>query len=339
MLFKRSLKQYQAMKIGVVIHKSLREKLFNPQARKRLESMAEVVWTDSNTPLKKDGAIELLKDCELGIGSWNTPWPGNEILDNCPELRFWIHAAGSVKHMFDDKSAANRPIQIASCRGAIADLVAELVIGEMIIGLRKIIPNAESNKNGKTPKPEQLKTLLGSSVGVIGGSEVGKRVIRLLRNFHCTIDLYDPFISQEQAEDLGVTLRPSLTELCARNDVITLHTPYLPATDKLLKSEHFKAMQDSAVFINSSRGGCIDEPSLISELQKGRLFAFIDVTNPEPAADDSPLRKLSNVILTSHLAGPQSFHIGNYAVKSVEDFLSGKDPLDLIRREMLETIA
>jgi len=85
---------------------------------------------------------------------------------------------------------------------------------------------------------------------------------------------------------MGAELVADLMELCRRSDAVTLHTPPLPSTEKLLRAEHFQVMADDAVFINTSRGICLDEQALIAELAKGRLFAFLDVSAPEPAVDD-----------------------------------------------------
>ena len=98
-------------------------------------------------------------------------------------------------------------------------------------------------------------------------------------------------------------------------------------------------MRDDCVFINTARGGCVDQQALIDELRKQRLFAFLDVTDPEPAPADSPLRKLPNVVLTSHIAGMAEHRIGRQAVDDVEAFLSGRQPRLVITEEMLDRLA
>jgi phosphoglycerate dehydrogenase-like enzyme len=117
------------------------------------------------------------------------------------------------------------------------------------------------------------------------------------------------------------------------------HAPLVPATLKILGAAHFYAMRDDAIFIINCRGGCVDEPALIEELQRGQLFAYLDVSDPEPAAADSPLRSLPNVALTSHIAGVADFRIGKQAVDDVEAFLSGKSPLYVVKEEMLDHVA
>jgi phosphoglycerate dehydrogenase-like enzyme len=130
-----------------------------------------------------------------------------------------------------------------------------------------------------------------------------------------------------------------LTQLCGRCDAVTLHTPNLPATRQLMGLTQFRAMPDHAVFINTARGACVDEAALISELEKGRLYAYLDVTDPEPAADDSPLRTLPNVVLTSHIGGLPTTNMGNQAVDDIAAFLRGDQPMAVITADMLDRVA
>ncbi len=321
-------------KIGVLIHAPLREQLFRAEDWRHLETLGEVVATDTTAPISVDAACDLLADCEVGIGSWQTPWPNALLLDACPKLRLWEHAAGTVKHFFGPH-LDGRNLTIASCKTAIADCVAEMTLAEIILGLRGVFPNAAANRKAIAAKPARMRVLFGSTIGVIGASEVGRRVIRRLAPFEPTILLYDPFVSDAQARELGVTLVEDLFDLCRACDVVTLHTPDIPACRPALSAPHFAAMQDDAIFINTSRGACIDEPALIAELERGRLFAFLDVSAPEPAPADSPLRSLPNVVYTSHIAGPPATLIGRQAVRDVEAFLSGGSPLCVVTADTL----
>jgi len=321
-------------RIGIVIHTKLRDQLFAPEDLERLHTLGEVRATDSPTPLSVEDACALLADCEIGLGSWGTPYPDARLMAACPQLRLWEHVAGTVKHMFGPH-LEERELTIASCKTAIADSVAEMTLGQILLGLRRIFPNAEANRRGKTPPPADLKTLYGATVGVIGASEVGKRIIRLLRLFPCKILLTDPTVSESQAAALGATLESDLLTLCRASDVVTLHTPNIPACYHLLGAQEFGAMRADTVFINTARGDCIDEAALIAELEQGRLFAFLDVSSPEPPADDSPLRRLPNVVYTSHIAGPAAQNLGHQAVEDVASFLRGDRPLCVVTADQL----
>jgi phosphoglycerate dehydrogenase-like enzyme len=107
----------------------------------------------------------------------------------------------------------------------------------------------------------------------------------------------------------------------------------------MLGAEHFQAMRDDAVFVNTSRGRCIDEQALIAELGKGRLFAFLDVSDPEPTPDDSPLRRLPNVVYSTHIAGDKNTRLGDQAVADIEAFMRGEPPCRAVTEDMLARIA
>ena len=237
-------------KIGGLIPTELRQLLFTPEDMERLAGMGEVRWNESAEQMSTIEAIELLQGCTVGIGSWGTPWPDAELLEGCPELKLWVHVAGTVKRMFGEH-LEGRDLIIATCAPAIAESVAEITLAQLIIGLRRTLQNGVDNRSGPTRPPANSHTLFQSTVGVVGASEVGRRVVRNLRPFGPRILLYDPFVSASEAQEMGAELVADLMELCRRSDAVTLHTPPLPSTEKLLRAEHFQVMADDAVFINT----------------------------------------------------------------------------------------
>ncbi|MFE5322711.1 hydroxyacid dehydrogenase [Paenibacillus sp. NPDC056579] len=317
---------------------SMQNAIFSEASRSELESMAQVAWNPTEAQFNDDEAAAFLTDCEVSIGSWRTPKPSKTILDACPSLKLWEHAAGSVKAFFTDE-LHGRDLMIASCAPAIGRTVAEMVLGEMIIGLRRIIPNAQSNQTEfRQPVPNKLY-LAAATVGIIGASQVGRYFLQLVRPFGPRVLIYDPYLTHEAAAELGATKVDTLLELCKECDAITMHTPMTDSTRHMMGAKEFQAMKDDAVFINSSRGGCIDEKALIAELEKGRLFAFLDVSDPEPAEMSNPIRNLPNCIYTSHLAGGQSYHIGIQVVEDVKAYLNGSKPKMVVTWEMLDRLA
>lgn len=326
------------VKIGVVIDKPLRDRLFMPADQSRLNTLGDVVWTEKTEPLTESEAVELLRECEIGIGSWRSPYPTEALIAACPHLKLWEHAAGSVKRMFGPH-LTGRDLVIACCKPALADIVAEMTLGEIFLGLRRVFENATLNRTTICGHPKNIKVIFGSTIGIVGASLIGRRMIHLLKTFGCHILLFDPYVTDAEATNLGVEKLTDLPTLCARCDVISLHTPDLPETRHIMGAKEFQAMQDESIFINTSRGNCVDESALVAELEKGRLFAFLDVSAPEPTPLESPLRSLPNVVYTSHIAGPPCYNIGHQAVNDVEAFLKGDSPLHVVTEEMLPTTA
>jgi phosphoglycerate dehydrogenase-like enzyme len=330
--------RFERPRIGVIIEKPLRDQLFTHSDRQRLDGLGEVIWAESESQLTQNQAVEILADCHIAVGSWMAPLPSRELLAACPHLVLWEHVAGSVKHMFGPHLEGSDLI-IASCKPALADVVAEMTLGQVILGLRRVFENAAENKTTIVGHPPKLRVLMNSKIGVVGASLIGQRVIRLLQPFGCEILVYDPYFSADEIDRMGGIKVNRLLDLCEASDVVTLHTPDLPETRPLMGAAEFAAMRDEAIFINTARGRCVDEAALVCHLQQGRLFAFLDVSWPEPPPIDSPLRRLPNVVYTSHIAGPPCVNLGYQAVNDIEAFIGGGMPEYVFTPEMLTTTA
>jgi phosphoglycerate dehydrogenase-like enzyme len=165
-------------------------------------------------------------------------------------------------------------------------------------------------------------------------------VIELLEPFETRILLYDPYVDDAHAVALGAR-KTDLDELMSTADVISLHCPANDDTHHIVNRDRLASMGDGTVIINTARGSLIDEAALIDELSTGRLFAFLDVTDPEPPLSDSPLRRLDNVVVTPHIAGcvDNCNRMGELAVEELRRYFAGEPAVYEIRREMLDRIA
>lgn len=248
--------------------------------------------------------------CEAVVSGWGTPALTDEQLAHAPGLKVLVHSAGSIKFLVPE-DLWKRDIRVGTCNGALAVGVAENTLGMIIAGLKGYFPACEWARAGNWADAKLgtehviVRDPFDVTIGIIGASKVGRHLIHLLQNFEVDVLVADPFLSDEEAAKLGVRA-VSLEELMAQSDVVTLHAPVLDSTRHMLKAEHFAAMKDRAIFINTARGSIVDEAALTAELQTGRIYAFIDVTDPEPPAKDHPFRSLKNVVLTPHLAGHAS---------------------------------
>ena len=139
---------------------------------------------------------------------------------------------------------------------------------------------------------------------------------------------------------MGVT-KLELDELLRRADIVSLHAPANGQTSHMLNAPRLKLMKGDALLINTARGSLIDEAALITELGNGRFFAFLDVTDPEPPAADSPLRILPNVVVTPHIAGciENCQRMGELAVEELRRFFAGETAVYPITPEMFARIA
>ncbi|MBM3496170.1 MAG: hydroxyacid dehydrogenase, partial [Armatimonadetes bacterium] len=168
----------------------------------------------------------------------------------------------------------------------------------------------------------------GKTVSLIGCGYVGRCFRELLRPFDCPVLVADPFMSDAQAEELGVARAP-LAEALLRADVVSLHAPDVPETRGMIGPRELAMLRDGCVLLNTARGRIIDTDALTAEAGTGRILAALDVTDPEPLPEDHPLRRMANVLLTPHVAGPTTDdlpRLGEMAVADLGLILRGERP-------------
>jgi phosphoglycerate dehydrogenase-like enzyme len=326
-------------KVGIVVRESLRKRILSEMDLEKLQSIADVKMNPEDRDLSDEEAAEFLKGMDGAFSSWNSGDLTPAILEAAPGLKIWAYGAGTVKGKISEE-AWEKDVVVTSAAPVIADDVAELTMGFITVGLRKVIPFSRAMSGAeKRPDKTTAKSLFRQTVGVVSASQVGQRVMRLLKPYETRTLLFDPFMSADQARDEFGAELADLETIARQSDVVTIHAPKLDATYHMWNETHFKLMQDDCIFINTSRGANLDEAALISELAKGRFFAFLDVTDPEPPSMDSPLRKLPNVVLTPHCAGLQSYRIGARKVDEIRRCFAGEEQLFRVTRDMLDRLA
>lgn len=283
---------------------SLARDILSERAREILGGLGEVIWNDSDRDYTQEELAKLLPDAEAVVTSWGSPSFTPELLEKAPKLRIVGHAAGSVKHLMP-KEGYDRGIVVLSAASVIADPVAEYTLWAMLDMQRNLScceKVMKEERGWRWCNKGTSHELFFKRVGLVGASMVGRRVIELLRPFHCDVMVYDPYLSEEDAVTLGVR-RVSLLELFATSDIVSVHAPTTPETREMIKAEHFRAMREGALFINTARSWVVDQAAMVEELRTGRIRAVIDVFDQEPLPPEDPLRTMDNVFLTPHVAG------------------------------------
>ena len=329
-------------KIALLQTKTLTEQLFTEEALARMGELGQVVINPGRKRPTVEETIELIRGARACVTSWGCQPMTDEILDAAPDLGIIVYAAGSVKPIVTD-TVWERGITVTSSAAMIAVNVAEMTVGCLILGLKNVWGLSRVARSSGWREEREFarsRVLNQATIGVIGAGHIGRKVLEYLRPFEVKgILLYDPYWTAEEIAKLGAT-KVSLEELLRHSDAVTLHAPALPATRHMLGAEELRLMKDDAVLINTSRGQNIDQQALIAELEKGRLFVFLDVTDPEPPAVDSRLRTLPNVVLTPHVAGSgPNPRMGDHAVEELRRFFAGEPPLHRVMGEMLDRIA
>ncbi len=339
----------QKKKVLYVCTASHTKRVFKPE---KYEEMCELFDVTENNGDKNWGSEEVAERAEgmdAIVTGWGAPAMIPAVFEAAPDLRIIAHSAGSVHGLIPDDIAQDyvldRDITIFSANGAIAANVAESAVGMLLMTMRHWVHF--SNHIHDTPHWRSDfydfngKFLLGSTVGVVSASKVGRWVVKLLEPFQCEVIVYDPYLSDEDAEEMGVE-KVELNELFERSDHVTVHAPKLPATKKMIGDEQLSLLRDGGTLVNTSRGSVIDHDALFRHAQARRIHVCLDVTTPEPLEPDSPFRQLDNVIITPHVSGSgyYGYHlIGDMTVQALVDCFEGNPVDGAVPMHRFDTIA
>ena len=213
-----------------------------------------------------------------------------------------IGRAGMGVDNIDIHSATMRGIIVMNTPGANSMATAEHTMALMLAVSRHIPEAYASLKAGEWKRSYYIGTeLYGKTLGIIGFGRIGRLVAERARAFGMELLAYDPFVSEEVARDLDVTL-VDLEDLLPAADYITLHTALVPDTEGLINAETIGLMKDGVIIVNVARGKLIDDDALFDGLHSGKVkAAALDVYDQEPPPVDNPLLLLPNVLLTPHL--------------------------------------
>lgn len=225
-----------------------------------------------------------------------------KVIDSAKKLRL-IGRAGVGVDNVDTQYASEKGILVMNTPDANTISAAEHTVA-MIMALARNIPFAHASMHeGKWDRSKFTGVELnGKTLGVIGTGRVGGEVIKRLKAFNMTVIGYDPYIPQDVADRMGITL-VSLEEVLRNSDFISIHTPLLPSTRGMVGTEQFKMMKPTARLANVARGGIVDEDALYDALKNKVIAgAAFDVWCSEPLSDaEKKLLELDNLVTTPHL--------------------------------------
>jgi len=223
------------------------------------------------------------------------------LIEAAPHLRVIARAGTGVDNV-DVAAATERGILVMNAPGANSISVAELAMAHMLALSRGIAAADAAMKRGVWDKKSLVGAeLRGKTLGIVGLGRIGQEVAARARSFGMTLIAHDPYISEQVAASLGITLL-SIDDLCSQADYITLHLPATPETRHLFNRERFARCKDSVRIVNTARGELIDEEALADAIESGKVAgAGLDVFENEPPGD-TRLVKLRQVVATPHIA-------------------------------------
>jgi len=321
------------------------KRVYSPEVMQQLEKEAGL---DSTIIIPSDRIAEyqaITEQADYLFTTWGMPMlTEKEIEDLFPRLKAVFYAAGSVKGFATP--FLNRGIQVFSAWGANAVPVAEYTVAQILLANKGFFQAAAHNSRGEIAEARKFNNCFSGNykckVGIIGAGMIGKLVIQLLKSYELKVLVFDPFLSDESATQLGVS-KCSLAQLFTECQTITNHLANNPQTVGMLNYDLFSLMQSNSTFINTGRGAQIVEDDLVRILSENpNITALLDVTDPEPSVDGHAFYSLPNAFLTPHIAGSMGNEVVRMSQFMLDEFRllrSGGQVKYQVTLKMLETMA
>ena len=310
-------------RVSLASNREVRDIYIDAADLARLGTFADFHWEEFNEASSWDAPPDvspetdarftaLCRTSDALIVCHGSPRVTDRILAAAPGLKVIGELEGDrFAQRMDVEAAAARGVRALDTTHGSSYPVSEWALAMMMIGLRnagahfrKIIAGGWwADEDERRADSGFLRgELTGKTVGLIGCGHIGRKLLEYLKPFGCTVLVHDPYIPKEVADIYGFTLT-SLDKALSVPDVVVCLAPLTPATKGMLGRREFGLLRPGAVFVNVSRGAIMQTDALIERLRKKDIVACLDVFNPEPVPQDSPVRQMENVFLTPHIAG------------------------------------
>jgi D-3-phosphoglycerate dehydrogenase len=293
-----TLFKYGADNIMVFMVKA-RVLVSDPLAEEGLEILKKTVDVDIKTDLKEDELCRIIGDYDALLVRSSTEVTA-KVIEAGKRLKFIGRAGVGVDNINMD-AATRKGIIVANAPEGNTLAATEHTMA-MMQALARNIPQAnESLRKKEWKRSKFMGVELNEKVlGIVGFGRIGREVAKRANAMDMKCVAYDPFITNERAAQLGVTMM-SMAELFKVADVITVHTPLIAETKHIINAKSIATMKDGVRIINCARGGIIDEKALYDAVKSGKVAgAALDVFETEPPTE-SPLLTLDQIIVTPHL--------------------------------------
>jgi len=293
-----------------------------------LETVAEVIVGGVKNYTEKE-LIGIVQDVDGVLVTAKAPMTRPVIFAG-EKLRV-IGKYGVGVESIDLDAATSKGIPVTYTPGVNQDTVAEFTIGLILAVTRKIPFAMESLRRGGDWRNEKFlgMEMKKATLGIAGLGRIGSCIANKIRSFEVSLIAYDPYVSQEKADALGVKL-VGLDTLLRTADIVSLNLPLTPETFHLIGEEELRCMKPTGFLINTGRGSIIEESALYHALKEGWIAgAGLDVFEKEPPDINNPLLSLENVVVTPHMGGSSlgaRVRLVNTAVENVVKVLKGEIP-------------
>ena len=282
---------------------------------------------------KKD-VVSRIGDAEAVILN-KTP-VSRETLDACPNVKY-IGVLATGYNVVDIEAAAEKGIVVSNIPTYGTDSVAQFAIAMLLEICHHVAHHSDAVHEGRwESNPDwcfwdyPLIELAGKTMGVIGFGRIGQATGKLAKALGMEVLAYDSFPNDSGKE---IARYVDLDTLLGASDVIALHCPLFPETERIVNKETIAKMKDGVIILNNSRGPLVAEQDLADALNSGKVYAAgLDVVSTEPIRGDNPLLKAKNCIITPHISwAPKESRqrIMDCTADNIRSFLAGS-PIHMV---------
>ena len=294
------------------------------------------IGSKKSAPNKKNIINALKKKPYDGVISFLTDPIDAEVFDACPTAIIFANFAVGFDNI-NTEEAKKRNIAVTNTPGVSSTAVAEHTVALMFALTTRLVEGDRFMRKGKYKgwDPELLigSDMKGKTIGIIGGGQIGTQVAKMLHNGFDVKIIYSDIVPNVELEKCFCVERKETAEILREADIVTLHVPLLPSTKHLIDTEDLALMKKSAFLINTSRGPVVNEKALVLALKNNIIKgAALDVFEFEPKLVKG-LNKLSNVVLTPHIASSRVTArdmMAEIAVKNVISVIETGEPLNSV---------
>lgn len=240
-----------------------------------------------------------------------------------------VHKLGAGVNTIDGDTAAELGIAVANMPGANAPSAAEGTVLLMLAAMRRLCELDAATRAGRgwptdASLGETVRDLGSCTIGLVGYGNIARRVERIVAAMGARV------IHTSTCDD-GTAGWRALSDLLSESDVVSLHLPLTPQTERLIDRSALASMKPNTLLVNTSRGAIVDEPALVDALRAGRLAAAgLDVFASEPVDADNPLLRLDNVVVTPHVVWYTQDTMRRYLAEAIDNCRRLRDGDDLV---------
>ncbi len=261
------------------------------------------MWEEEDIPVSREVLAKEIAEVD-GLFCLLTEEIDADLIEQAPKLKVISNMAVGYNNI-DVQYAASKGIIVTNTPGVLTETTADLTFALLMAVSRRIVEAEHFLQAGewKTWSPMLLtgQDVFGATLGIIGLGRIGEAVARRAKGFNMNVLYHNRSRKQEAEETIGIQYA-ELEQLLKTSDFICVLTPYTEETRNLISYEQFALMKNSAVLINTSRGGIVNEEALYQALLEGKIWgAGLDVFEQEPVPLDHPLLTLPNVVAVPHI--------------------------------------